>query len=171
MSTVAKTTPAGVEHAARRSTLRTWSFVFIAVAMIASGYLTYAKLTNTSMICVENSTIFNCEVVENSAYAYIMGIPTALLGFLTYSAIMILLVLENRVAFLREYGLMLIFGISLFAFAYHFFLTYTAFVTLRALCPWCLTAHTMVTLHLVVTSIRLWRSLKTADYGTNSINQ
>jgi uncharacterized membrane protein len=163
MSTVAKTTPTGVENAPRRSTLRALSIIFILVAMLASGYLTYAKLTNQIMICVENSTVFNCEVVENSAYAYIMGIPTALLGFLTYSTIMALLILENRVAFLREYGLILIFGISLFAFAYHCFLTYTAFVTLRALCPWCLTAHTMVTLHLIVTGIRLWRSLKTAE--------
>jgi uncharacterized membrane protein len=163
MSTVVKTTPVGTEAAPRRNTLKTLSILFIIVAMIASGYLTYAKLTNQNMICVENSAIFNCEVVENSAYAYILGVPTALLGFLTYSVIMALLILENRVAFLREYGLVLIFGISLFAFAYHCFLTYTAFFTLRALCPWCLTAHTMMTLHLIVTSIRLWRSLKTAE--------
>ena len=77
MSTVAKTTPTSVESAPRRNTLRLLSFIFIGVALLVSGYLTYAKLANTSMICVENSTVFNCEVVENSAYAYILGIPTA----------------------------------------------------------------------------------------------
>ncbi len=163
MSTAVQPAPQGVDSAPRRSTLKTLSYIFIAIAMLSSGYLTYAKLANTSMICIEGSSVFNCEVVENSAYASIMGIPTALLGFLTYTTIMALLILENRVALLREYGLMIIFGISLFAFAYHSYLTYTAFYTLGAVCPWCLLCHIMVTLHLIVTGIRLWRSLQTAE--------
>jgi uncharacterized membrane protein len=162
MSTAANTSQANAETTSRRNILKILSYIFIAVALFVSGYLTYTKIANTSMICVEGSSIFNCELVENSAYAYILGIPTAFLGFLTYLVILALLILENRVAFLREYGLMILFGIVVFAFAYHCFLTYTAFFTLRALCPWCLTAHSMVTLLLIVTSIRLWRYFKTA---------
>ena len=161
MSTVANTSQA-TETAPRRNTLKILSYVFIAVALFVSGYLTYTKIANTSMICVDNSTVFNCERVETSAYAQILGIPTATWGFATYLVILALLILENRVAFLREYGLLILFGIVVFAFAYHCYLTYTAFVVIQALCPWCLTAHAMVTLLLIVTSIRLWRSLKAA---------
>lgn len=161
MSTAANASPAA-DTAPRRSTLKILSYVFIAVALFVSGYLTYTKIANTSMICVEDSTIFNCELVENSAYARILGIPTATWGFATYTIILALLFFENRIAFLREYGLLILFGIVVFAFAYHCFLTYTAFFTLRALCPWCLAAHTMVTLLLIVTSIRLWRYFKAA---------
>lgn len=160
MSTVANTSQTTVETAPRRNTLRILSFIFVFVALAVSGYLTYAKLTSQTMICIENTSIFNCSLVESSAYARILGVPTALWGFLTYCVILTLLILETRVAFLREYGLLLIFGINLFAFAYHCYLTLTAIFVIKALCPWCLTAHSMMTLLLIVTSIRLWRSLK-----------
>jgi uncharacterized membrane protein len=162
MSTVADTSQTSVETAPRRNTLRILSFVFMTIGLCVAGYLTYAKLTSQSMICIENSSIFNCSLVESSPYARVLGVPTALWGLAVYSVILALLILETRVAFLREYGLLILFGIVLFAFAYHCYLTLTAIFTIRSLCPWCLTAHTMVTLLLIVTGIRLWRSLKAA---------
>jgi uncharacterized membrane protein len=136
------------------------------IAMIASGYLAYAKFTGGEVACPANTSLggiaFNCAAVEGSTYARILGFPTAAWGFITYTVIVILLFLERRSTFMREYGLFLIFGINLFAFAYHCFLTYTAAVVIRAFCPWCLTAHAMVTLLLIVTSIRLWRALRAA---------
>lgn len=161
MSTVANTSQSA-EDAPRRDTLKILSYIFIIVALFVSGYLTYTKLTNTSAICVEDSPVFNCDAVQNSVYAEILDIPTATWGFATYAIILALLFFEKRVAFLREYGLMILFGVVVFDFAYHCFLTYTAIFTIRALCPWCLTAHTMITLLLIVTSIRLWRYFKSA---------
>lgn len=164
MSTVANTPQASTETTPRRRiTLWHVSLVLIVFALIVAGYLTYTKIANVSMICpTGETTVFNCSIVESSRYASIVGIPTATWGFATYSIILVLLLLERRVAFLREYGVMLIFGIVLFAFAYHCYLTYTAIFTIGALCMWCLMAHTAITLLLIVTSIRLWRSLKTA---------
>lgn len=162
MSTAANTSQSGVETT-RRFSLWHVSLILIVIALLISGYMSYAKIANVSMICPTGETsVFNCSVVESSRYASIIGIPTAMWGFATYTVIFVLLLLERRVAFLREYGVMLIFGIVLFAFAYHCFLTFTAIFTIRALCMWCLMAHTTMTLLLIVTSIRLWRSLKTA---------
>jgi uncharacterized membrane protein len=166
MSTAVNTTQPPTQAAQRRSTLRILSFVFMFVAMIVSGYLAYAKFTSGEVACPANASLagiaLNCSAVESSVYARILGFPTAAWGFITYTIIVILLFLEKRSAFMREYGLLLIFGINLFAFAYHCYLTYTAAYVIRALCPWCLTAHAMVTLLLIVTSIRLWRALKAA---------
>ena len=166
MSTVMQSSQPNIETSNRRDILRILSIVFMLIAMFVSGYLTYAKLFNTEIACPANADLggvaFNCAAVESSVYARILGIPTALWGFTTYTIILAILLLERRNAFLREYGVVLIFGITLFAFAYHCFLTYIAAFVIRALCPWCLTAHAMVTLLLIVTSIRLWRSLKAA---------
>jgi uncharacterized membrane protein len=162
MSTAANTSEISAEAAPRRNVLRILSFVFLILAIGVAGYLTYAKLANQSMICIEDSSIFNCSIVESSAYARILGIPTALWGLVTYIVILALLILETRVGFLREYGLLLIFGIVLFAFVYHTYLTLTAIFTIGALCPWCLTAHTMITLLLITSGIRLWRYFKSA---------
>ena len=152
-----------MDTAPRRITLWHISLVLIVIALLVSGYMSYAKLVNVSMVCpAGEGSIFNCSVVESSRYASILGIPTAIWGFATYLVIGTLLLLERRVGFLREYGVMIVFGIVLFAFAYHCFLTYTAIFTIGALCMWCLMAHTTMTLLLIVTSIRLWRSLKAA---------
>lgn len=166
MSTVVKSSEAVPAATPRRDTLRLLSYLFMIVAMIASGYLAYVKFTGGEVACPADANLggiaFNCAAVESSVYARILGFPTAAWGFATYTVIVLLLLLETRVEFFRQYGLYFIFGINLFAFAYHCFLTYKAAFEIRALCPWCLTAHAMVTLLLIVTSIRLWRVMRTA---------
>ena len=64
------------------------SLIFLILGIGISGYLTYVKLTDTTMICVEND-IFDCGKVQNSKYADIefplVGeLPIALMGFLVY---------------------------------------------------------------------------------------
>src|SRR4051812_20568925 len=98
-----------------RDWLYTISVVLVVIGIIISGYLSYVKLTDVPMVCVAGS-VFNCEVVQNSVYARLFNIPIAWLGLATYLVIGALLLLQNRVAFLREYGVMIQFGIILFAF-------------------------------------------------------
>jgi uncharacterized membrane protein len=140
-----------------RLTLRAVSLVLIALGLVVTIYLSYVKLTNVPMACVAGGA-FNCETVQNSAYSRLFNIPIAWLGLATYIILGLMLVLENRVAFLQDYGIVLVFGIALFAFLYSMFLVYVQVALLQALCPWCLAHETIMTVFFIVASIRLWKS-------------
>ena len=145
----------------RGLTLRHVSLVLTVIALLITGYLSYTKLTNTELLCVESSAI-SCDSVNSSAYAYFprgSGVPVAYLGFASWVAIGAILLLETQVGFLRDYGVMLVFGLALFGFIFHSYLTYTSITYVGALCPWCLAAHAIMTLLLIVTGVRLYRTL------------
>lgn len=156
-------TPARVER--QGITLRHVSLVLAVIALLITGYLSYTKLTNTELLCVESDAI-SCDSVNSSAYAYFprgSGIPVAYLGFACWVVIGAILLLETRIGILREYGVTLVFGLALFGFIFHSYLTYTSITYVGALCPWCLAAHAIMTLLLIVTGIRLYRSLFAAQ--------
>lgn len=144
----------------QRSWINQASIVVVIIAMMASGYLSYSKILNAPLVCVEGG-LFNCAVVENSAWSRFMGIPVAYLGLIAHIIILTILLLENRVKLFQQYGVTILFGITLFCFFYHCYLTYIAAFVLRALCPWCLTAHAMMTLLFIMASIRMYRNLTT----------
>ncbi len=141
-----------------RITLRTISLILIAIGILITGYLSIAELTNTTTACIESGA-FNCDVVQNSAYSKIMGIPIAVLGFGTYLILGALVALENRVGLLKDYGVVLVFAITLFGFLYSAWLTYIEFFQLKALCPWCLASATVMTLLFIVSGLRLRQML------------
>lgn len=132
----------------------------IVLALAISGYLSYIKLSNQQMACLADNSVFDCAKVETSQWATFAGVPTAVLGFITYSIIFTILMLEKVVPVLREYGVMIVLGIVAFAFVYHCFLTLMAFTRIGALCPWCLGAHATITVLLIVTLFRLRNNLR-----------
>lgn len=155
------TTQQPAEASTTRDTLRTFSLVLVIIGLLISGYLSYTKLVEVPTICVENSDVFNCEVVTNSVYSRMAGIPIAYLGFATNLVILALLLLQNRVPFLQEYGVALTFGVVLFAFLYSVYLVYLQFFVLKALCPWCLSHETYMTILFIVSALRLRKSMST----------
>ena len=147
-----------VTTAKSRDWLYTISLVLVIIGLGISGYLSYVKLTEVPTVCIGGGA-FNCEVVQNSIYAKLFGIPIAYLGFLTYIVIGALLLLQNRIAFLQEYGVMLQFGIIIFAFLFSIWLVYLQAFQLKAFCTWCLSHEVTMTLLFLVTIPRLKRSL------------
>lgn len=159
MSTTQKSQSYTQPAARPQNPVRTLSLILVVIGIIIAGYLSYTKLANTSTICVEGDA-FNCDVVNSSAYSKIAGIPIAYLGLATYLFIGAILLLENRVAFLQEYGIMLLFGVTLFGFMYSMYLIYVQAAILKAFCVWCLGHEVVITLLFILSSVRLYRSLK-----------
>lgn len=139
--------------------LRIVAFASIVLGLLVSGYLTYVKATNVPMTCVEGGA-FNCNVVQNSSYSMFFGVPIAYLGLATYIVLGALLLLEKRVAFLRENGPLLVFAIALFAWVYSMWLVYIQVAVLEALCPWCLAHEVNITVFFAVVSVQLWQHLR-----------
>jgi len=145
-----------------RDNLKLLSLALVLIGVLISGYLSYVKLTDTSLICVETSTI-NCDVVQSSVYSKLAGIEIAYLGLVAYLALGGLLLLEPRIPFLQEYGRMLVFGATLFAFLYALWLVYVQAVLLAAFCSWCLAHEVTMTARFIVSAVRLWQHLRADD--------
>ena len=139
--------------------LRIVSLVLVVIGLLVSGYISYTKITDTSLVCEEGAVV-NCDIVQNSVYSKLAGIEIAYLGFLSYLVLGALLALENRLAFLQEYGKILVFGITLFAFLYAVWLVYVQAGILSAYCLWCLAHELTITLLFIVSAVRLWRSFR-----------
>jgi uncharacterized membrane protein len=141
-------------------TLRGVSLLLIVIGLAVSGYLSYVELTDTTTVCVESGA-FNCDVVQSSIYSKMFGIPIAYLGLFTYLMLGAILLLENQIGFLRENGIIIVFGITLFAFLFSMWLVYVQAGLLQALCLWCLTHEVTMTVLFIVSGIRLKRALST----------
>ena len=151
--------------AGRGFTLRHFTLILLIAGLIITGYLSYTHLTETSVVCVESGA-FNCDTVNSSIYSQFMGIPIAYLGFLADLFMFLVVLLEPRIALLENYSVMIVFGISLLGFIYHGYLTYVSVTRINALCIWCLSAHVVMTLVLIVTGIRLYRQLFPGEDAT-----
>lgn len=141
-----------------RISLKLISAILVVIALGITGYMTWTKIANVPLECT-NEGFINCAVVENSAWAYILGVPTATWGLLAHLMIGLVLLLEGRQEFFGRYGVFIIFGIALFGVMYHAYLIYVSVALLRALCPWCLAAGTVMLLQLIVTSLRMRNAL------------
>lgn len=142
--------------------LRTLSFIILAGMLLVSGYLTYVKVSDTPMECVQSST-FNCGAVQNSVYSEVFDVPIAVWGFLTNWIVLALLLLETRVGFFIDNGLTLLWGVVFFEFIYSVYLVYVQAAILEAYCPWCLTHEALVAGLFIVTTARLWKSMSAVE--------
>lgn len=146
------------EQSQSRDYLYILSLVLVVIGLIISGYISYTKITNTSVVCLAGES-HSCDVVQSSVYAKFAGIEIAYLGFLAYLVLGALLLLQKRVAILKEYGHILLFGLTLFAFLDAIWLVYVQAAILAAFCTWCLAHETNITLLFIVSALRLWRKL------------
>lgn len=143
-------------------TLRHIQLVSVIFGLFVSGYLSYLKITDVPSVCIQSGP-FNCNVVLNSVYSEIAGIPIAYLGFMTYVIIGIVLLFEKRVSIFQEYGRLMTFGIGLFAWMFSVWLVYVQFFRLEALCPWCLSHETNFTILFGLICYRLYKDFTIED--------
>ena len=123
------------------------------VGLFDSAYLTWIKLSHNETLCAPG--LGDCFTVNTSRYAEIFGIPIAILGMATYLSIIGILVFENRVDFLKEYGTLALFGISLVGVLYSIYLSYLEEFVLHAWCPYCILSAIVITIIFVVSVVRL----------------
>lgn len=128
------------------------SLLLAGLGLIDAGYLTWIKLTGNVVAC---SNIGNCELVNNSRFADIRGVPIALLGAGAYLLILLLLGLERRSPSTGETIRMAVFGLTLVGSLYSAYLTYVEFAILRAMCPYCLASALIMLLLFALSIARL----------------
>jgi uncharacterized membrane protein len=124
---------------------RWWLMQLLALAGIGvSGYLTWTHLADQSIACGQSQ---DCDIVQQSVYSEVAGIPVALLGLAAYTVILVLTLLRGRGSeLLREYIPLAIFGISLVGMLYSAYLTYLELFVIYAICRWCVSSAIIIVL-------------------------
>ena len=139
-------------------TARRIQFLSVAFGLLVSGYLSYLKIVDVPSVCLKTGP-FNCDVVLNSRYSEVSGIPIAWLGFAVYLLLGAVLLTERRQRFLQQYGTVIAFGIGLFAWLFSMWLVYVQVALLGALCPWCLSHEINFTLLFALICLRLYHDM------------
>jgi uncharacterized membrane protein len=123
---------------------RPWLMRLLALAGLGvSGYLTWTHVTNQAIAC---GGLQDCDIVQQSVYSTVLGIPVALLGVAAYATLLALLLLHGRLPeALDAYIPLAIFGISLIGVLYSAYLTYLEIYVIYAICRWCAISAVIIT--------------------------
>ncbi len=122
-----------------------WAIPILALFGLSIAiYLAYVEMTHVEAIC---GPIGECNVVQASIYAQILGIPIAVLGILNYLAMGALWAgqqLSNRrLTNLSALGLL---GLAIFGTLFSIYLTLLELFVIQAVCIWCLSSAVITTL-------------------------
>lgn len=131
------------------------AFALAAVGFVDSAYLTWLKLADATAAC---AGIGDCDLVNNSRFAAVGGVPVALLGALSYAAILGLLAAERVRPDWRMASRVTLFGLTLAGTLYSAYLTYVELAVLHAVCPFCVVSAVAMSLLFVVSVLRLRES-------------
>jgi uncharacterized membrane protein len=113
------------------------------LGLAISVYLTYVHYAGIEPVC---SSISNCERVQTSEYADLIGIPVAVLGIAGYASILFSLRTRVEVTALLSY----------LALAFSAYLTWAEVFKIDAICQWCV-ASAIIT--LVIAGLATVRAL------------
>jgi uncharacterized membrane protein len=116
------------------------------LALVIALYLLTVHWGWWSAVCLG---VGNCEVVNTSIYSELFGIPIALLGALSYVAL-IALGLAVWKDIYAEYARLARFFIAAVGVAFYLYLTYIEVAVLREICPWCVMTSIAMTLILIL---------------------
>ncbi|MGD9101390.1 MAG: vitamin K epoxide reductase family protein [Anaerolineae bacterium] len=133
---------------------KTWAIPLLAgVGLIVAAYLSYVEVKHVEAVC---GPVGECNIVQNSEYALLLGIPIAVWGVMNYIAVAALWVggryLNQRWANLATLGLL---GLTLFGVFFSIYLTCLELFFIHAICAWCLTSALVTTLLMLLVVVPL----------------
>ena len=142
-----------------RPILRPWlwaSAILCGLGIVVSGYLASKRLPGGSLACTRWA---QCDVVNNSIYSKLFGIPVSFIGLAAY-----LLLLALALAALWTAGrsqrriFLLSLLLSLGGVGFSVYLTYIEIYVIEALCSWCVASAIIITLLAVFGLVNVLRS-------------
>lgn len=114
------------------STLADIFYIFSALGLVDTVYLSYHAVTKTDVSCWWFTKEW-CQKVQYSSYSQTLGIPNPYLGLLMYVAILLL-------TYFTLGGLAapwIVQAVVVFGFLFSMYFTYIQAFVLRAFCTWC----------------------------------
>jgi len=137
-------------HLRKDKILRNSIIVLSILGVIDSLYLLYIKISHATVVCSGG-----CDIVNASKYSEIFGIPIAIFGVLGYLVIILFVIFDNNIEFIKENSTIVIFGLSLIGVLYSAYLTYLELAVIHAICEYCVISAIVMTLIFIISIIRL----------------
>jgi uncharacterized membrane protein len=131
------------------------SYAFVIVGLVVALYMTIYKITGINAMCGSSG---GCATVTASRYSVINGIDVPQIGVVGNLALLAILYFENRISFLQKNGTLVFFAFALAGFAFTLWLIYLEIFVLKAFCPFCVTAQSMMILTFITAVVRLIRN-------------
>ncbi len=124
------------------------SAVLSGIGIFVAGYLVTKRFTGGSLACTRWA---QCDVVNNSIYSQIYGVPVSVMGLAGY-LLLLALALAGLRADARMRHRILVTGLllSLGGVGFSAYLTYLEIYVIEALCAWCVGSAIIITLLVVV---------------------
>jgi uncharacterized membrane protein len=133
-------------------------FVLALVGMVLSAYLTFSAWQGKQVaFCTAGG---GCDVVLNSRWSTLFGVPTSLWGFLLYAAL-------ATVAWNKRADTQWKFAwiLSLFGVLYSVYLTSVSLFALQSACPYCLTSLALMTIIFITVTLQRPANLPRFTWG------
>jgi uncharacterized membrane protein len=130
-------------------------YIATIIGLIDSGYLSITKIIATDLYCAPG--LGDCQSVNASTWSSLFGIPVAYFGFLTYFAILLLMIFGKKIKIVAPYQEYLYFFITLIGILFSGYLTYIEVAVLHTYCQWCVLSAIMMTILFVTSVIKLAR--------------
>ncbi len=131
-----------------------WASVGLSgLGIFISGYLVTKRFAGGSLACTRWA---ECDVVNNSVYSQIYGVPVSVLGLAGY-----LLLLALALAALWTTGctqrriLLLSLVLTVGGVGFSVYLTYLEIYVIEALCTWCVASAIVITLLANITAVTI----------------
>lgn len=133
-------------------------FALALIGMALSGYLSFTAWQGKLVaFCTEGA---GCDVVLNSRWSTLFGMPTSFWGFLTYALLAAVAWNKNAADRWRW-----AWTISLFGLLFSLYLTSVSLFELKATCPYCLTSLGLMTAIFIVTTLQRPVNLPKFSWG------
>lgn len=130
-----------------------WLDLLIPILALAgigvAGYLTYVETQSVQAVC---GPVGDCNAVQSSPYAIIMGIlPVGVLGLIGFTMILLAwLVGRYSSDKWTSFASLAMLGMALFGTFYSIYLTYLEIWVIEAVCIWCLSSALLITALLLL---------------------
>ncbi|MCS7251329.1 MAG: vitamin K epoxide reductase family protein [Anaerolineae bacterium] len=125
-----------------------------------AGYLAWNKVSGDRLICVGFQ---GCDIVNNSPYAELLGVPVAVWGLGAYLALaMLALPFWGSYPPLQAWAIAFSFAIALGGWIFSMYLTFIEAFILHAWCSWCVASAILITSLMAVSGIRFYQTFLVA---------
>lgn len=125
-----------------------------------SGYLTWVHYYPGALVCSSGG----CEVVQQSSYSEMFGIPIAIFGLLMFVALIALIVLREFRPEHADIASTLILMMLVAALLFWAYLTYIELYVLYAVCQWCVATSIATVCLLAIEAFRWYQGYKKIGY-------
>jgi len=145
-----------------------WLLPALAIAGLGvAGYLAWVEATGSDAVC---GPVGDCNTVQQSPYARLLGVPVGLLGLLGYAAMLAAWGRARRARPGSEARAWRpVWALALVATALSAWLTFLEPFVIGATCAWCLSSAVLVTGILLAATAPAWAASRSAAAGDPTV--